>query len=658
MNVSMVLPGQQDSPGSGSAKDLSTAEVSEFFESLLLACSAEDLPAPPGEPCAPFARLLEVLQRTLGCQGIGYYREQSGAEWVCLVGRGGRSLGRIDADWLNQVSASAGLCFRLDEPAQGWGQWGIPFHWDAEQAETGVLVVTSRNPEVLPGEFLKRATPWLERLSQSLRERQRLLEVLRTRQQLVAALSRIHATETLPDLLRIFQAEFLQFWPHSCPEVYFRPNPAGESVFRLNIDDEQAEPCSGEQKDDSSPSRPATGKTASACPPALQQREAIVEGRVTVHGEPLESSLFAASPAEEGRLLVQALARRIDQLQRQDQSVTSVSEDGEIKVLGEIRSQAARQLQAETCALAKVRLPLLIVGPKGCGKSQVARLLHENGATRGAPCRELHSARLDPATLQSLLGISSQRVFPLAGFLSEVSAFAGTIILREVNRLAPACQQILDDYLHQQNKASADLTWQPRLLFTCTGDNSDFSLIPNLIPKLARRISVIRLAVPGLRERHEDIIPLVQTALRKRIGSHAQTPRFSQAAEDFLVRYAWPGNFRDIAHLIEKLAHEFTGQELTPFELERLLPPRESRAFPPSDAGLAEATLEFQRQFIRQAIAECRGNMTEAARHLGLHRSNLYRKMQQLGMVEAEVAAEQAIPPQELGHLDPGTNLQ
>jgi len=110
----------------------------------------------------------------------------------------------------------------------------------------------------------------------------------------------------------------------------------------------------------------------------------------------------------------------------------------------------------------------------------------------------------------------------------------------------------------------------------------------------------------------------------------------SADARKRLQAHTWPGNVRELRNLMERVAFLATGETVEVDDLAFILSPEQQNVFEPSvDMRLGEATNGFQQNFIRKAIKRVKGNMSEAAKLLGLHRSNLYRKMRQLGMSEA-----------------------
>jgi Nif-specific regulatory protein len=109
--------------------------------------------------------------------------------------------------------------------------------------------------------------------------------------------------------------------------------------------------------------------------------------------------------------------------------------------------------------------------------------------------------------------------------------------------------------------------------------------------------------------------------------------KFTAAARKRLESHTWPGNVRELRNLMERLAYLSSGDRIEAEDLAFILSPATSSPSLVADGlPLGDATHEFQRKYIQQSIDRSRGNVSQAARNLGVHRSNLYRKMRQLGM--------------------------
>jgi len=109
-------------------------------------------------------------------------------------------------------------------------------------------------------------------------------------------------------------------------------------------------------------------------------------------------------------------------------------------------------------------------------------------------------------------------------------------------------------------------------------------------------------------------------------------PKFSAEAKKRLIEHTWPGNVRELRNLIERLAYLSAEDRIEAEDLAFILSPRADTPLGNFEGTLADATTAFQSDYIRRHIEQSAGNMSRAAEELGLHRSNLYRKMRQLGM--------------------------
>jgi Nif-specific regulatory protein len=108
---------------------------------------------------------------------------------------------------------------------------------------------------------------------------------------------------------------------------------------------------------------------------------------------------------------------------------------------------------------------------------------------------------------------------------------------------------------------------------------------------------------------------------------------FTAAARKRLESHTWPGNVRELRNLMERLAYLSAGDRIEAEDLAFIVSPATSSHSLVADGlSLNDATHEFQRKYIQQSIDRARSNVSQAARNLGVHRSNLYRKMRQLGM--------------------------
>ncbi|MGI9456470.1 MAG: sigma-54 interaction domain-containing protein, partial [Aeoliella sp.] len=148
------------------------------------------------------------------------------------------------------------------------------------------------------------------------------------------------------------------------------------------------------------------------------------------------------------------------------------------------------------------------------------------------------------------------------------------------------------------------------------------------------RLNVVSLELPPLRERGDDIITLAEYFLHGLcINQGRRPPTISAAAKKRLVAHQWPGNVRELRNLMERVAYLATGEKIDAEDLAFTLSPGAQRgSVMETGLPLQDATHDFQADYIQRTIDQVRGNVTEAAKLLGVHRSNLYRKMRSLGM--------------------------
>jgi Nif-specific regulatory protein len=221
-------------------------------------------------------------------------------------------------------------------------------------------------------------------------------------------------------------------------------------------------------------------------------------------------------------------------------------------------------------------------------------------------------------------------------------ASGGTLFLDEIGDMSLAGQakllRVLEEKTVVRVGGSRPIHTDVRVLAATNQKLAELVRAKRFREDLYFRLNVVTLELPPLRERGDDVMLLAEHFLRefcRRAGR--RMPRFSAAARKRLESHTWPGNVRELRNLMERLAYLTSGERIEAEDLAFILSPG---AGAPSliDAGLnlGDATHEFQRKYIQQSIERARGNVSQAAKNLGVHRSNLYRKMRQLGMETSE----------------------
>ncbi|WPL18913.1 Transcriptional regulatory protein ZraR [Thiorhodovibrio winogradskyi] len=279
---------------------------------------------------------------------------------------------------------------------------------------------------------------------------------------------------------------------------------------------------------------------------------------------------------------------------------------------------------------------VLITGESGTGKDLVARALHAESPRRDRPFVALNCAGIPETLLESeLLGhaagaFSGARAARRGLFLE---ADGGTLFLDEIAEMPPAMQtkllRLLQDGQVRPVGANQEIPADVRILAATHQDPSARIAAGELRQDLFYRLETFRLHVPPLRERGEDIAHL----LRHFLGLHASAgaaPVFAPEAWRALLTYAYPGNVRELASLVERVVTLAAGARIT---LEDL-PERVRAAAPAPDQPKTGSSdddwptlAEVEAGHIRAVLDWTGGNKQRAARILGIGRKTLYRKL-------------------------------
>jgi Nif-specific regulatory protein len=334
-------------------------------------------------------------------------------------------------------------------------------------------------------------------------------------------------------------------------------------------------------------------------------------------------------------------AREREQMVRSIEHLTEQVTQG-VQIVGE--SPAIVALRATVKRLAPTDLPVLILGESGTGKEVVAQSLHFQGARASLPFVAVNCAALAESLLESELFGHEKGAFTDAREMRRgkfESAEGGTLFLDEIGDMSLSGQakllRVLEQKVITRVGSSENIAINVRVVAATNTNLMEAVRQRKFREDLYYRLSVVTQIIPPLRDRPEDILPLAEYFL-KQFCARARRPslKFSSEAKRRLQAHAWPGNVRELRNLMERVVFLGSGEKVEADDLAFILNPgRDASLEPSDDLSLDVATRHFQQEFIRRSIKRVQGNMSEAARLLGVHRSNLYRKMRQLEMSEA-----------------------
>jgi DNA-binding NtrC family response regulator len=292
--------------------------------------------------------------------------------------------------------------------------------------------------------------------------------------------------------------------------------------------------------------------------------------------------------------------------------------------------------------VAPTRMNVLIQGESGTGKELVARAIHALSPRRDAPFFPLNCAAIPESLLESELFGYEKGAFTGAAAARQGKmevAEGGTLFLDEIGDLSAALQAKLLRAIERKEVirvgGSQVIKIDVRIVAATNQDLKEKVAARTFREDLYYRLNVFNIAVPPLRDRREDIPKLADRILDEIARENRTSPkRLSPAALRSLLAGRWPGNVRELRNALEAASLVARGDAI---EREDLPPEVASGVLPPSPSGPiplpGPRTLEeIEREAIRSALAETRGNKKEAAKILGIGTATLHRKVKEYGL--------------------------
>lgn len=273
-------------------------------------------------------------------------------------------------------------------------------------------------------------------------------------------------------------------------------------------------------------------------------------------------------------------------------------------------SPAAERARAAFDRAASATCPVLLISEPGLDAAAVARTIHDRSARFGEPFVVAECAAEDTAHLE-------ERIFGSLGV-------AGTLALVDVQELSSSLQARLAQVLND-----GDITGG--LIATLSGLDrvpQDAILRRDLLPYFAERVEL-----PPLRQRPADLPTLIGRLVEESATTaHLPAPTFTREAMILLSALPWRRNFDELREVLDLLVRAAAGGIVRLEDVLNHIPVERMTTGYTADTNLREARLGFERQFIASVLQRHRGRMEDAARSLGIQRTNLYRKVRQLGI--------------------------
>jgi DNA-binding NtrC family response regulator len=314
---------------------------------------------------------------------------------------------------------------------------------------------------------------------------------------------------------------------------------------------------------------------------------------------------------------------------------------------------------ATVAQVARTRAPVLILGESGTGKELIADALHRNSERRAAPLLKVNIGAVTPSLFESELFGHVRGAFTDARTERKghfAAAAGGTLFLDEIGELGRPEQakllRVLQDGSFQPVGASRTERADVRIVSATNRELGERVASGAFREDLFYRLNLITLRLPPLRERRSDIPALARHILAQ-VSSHYGRPpvTLTPTAEQWLGRQPWPGNIRQLRQTLERTVLLSGKVELGQADIEAV-----EQGEPPTGRapGLEGLTLDqVERHMVIQAMAQHQGNITQAAKALGLSRTAMYRRLQRHGLaVDAVDGPELSEGPDDAEPID------
>ena len=334
----------------------------------------------------------------------------------------------------------------------------------------------------------------------------------------------------------------------------------------------------------------------------------------------------------------QSLVRETEQLREKAHQLEKRLEIAETRLAPVIKSKAMQEIQELIEAMAPSEANVLITGESGVGKEVIANVIHSRSRRASKPMVKLNCAAFPQAMIEGELfgyvkGAFTGATNDFAGMIAAASG--STLFLDEISEMPPDLQtrflRVLQEREYRPLGSTKTLKADFRVVAATNRPISTALSENRLRADLYYRLNTFQIEIPPLRERKEDIPPLVATFLKRFAQELGKgEPEIVPEAFQKLLDYSWPGNVRELQNAMEYAVvlarqNKISVKEL-PAEVQLPVALQQSERVNHQGTGVQNLD-DMERNAIIQALAQCHGNKKKAAQVLGIQRPTLYNKM-------------------------------
>jgi DNA-binding NtrC family response regulator len=353
---------------------------------------------------------------------------------------------------------------------------------------------------------------------------------------------------------------------------------------------------------------------------------------------------FIEKPINPERLVV-TVKNALQRYSLQEMSDSIFKElQGQFRLVGV--SQAMKSILSRIMEVADTPAKILIMGESGTGKELVAWAIHHSSKRRGKPYIKLNCAAIPAELLES--EIFGHRKGSFTGAIADrngkfIEADEGTLFLDEIGDMSYLLQakvlRVFDSGEVEVIGENVPRRVDVRIIAATNQNLEQLIAAGKFREDLYYRLNVVKILIPPLRERPEDVLPLSYHFLNEFNNKYnKQILSISSQAESVFTQYEWPGNIRQLRNIIEKIVIFSHSREIgyseimSALEVETPLNQTDRDGIPGDTLSLKNAIHEFEKKYLQTVLGKFNWKINQTAQALGIDRSNLFKKMRKYGL--------------------------